>query len=510
MKAPQPLSWATGWRPASVAFSLSMLAIGLTFWETYRNIVAIWWRSETFAHGFLVLPIVGYLIWLKRLSLAPLAPRPAPVALLMLLGMVLVWLLGYAAEVAAAKQLAAVMFVPALVWTIYGTPVARRLLFPLAYLLFAVPVGDFLVPPLQDLTAAFAVRALQITGIPVYWEGLFFHIPSGSFEVEQACSGIRYLIASLALGTLYAYLNFTTPWRRWVFVGLSAVVPLIANGFRAYGIVMIAHLSDYKLAVGVDHLIYGWVFFGFVILLLFWLGSRFQETPAEDSNEGMLAAVQGRPVSGRVFAQWAIVATGLALSAPAFTAWMDVQREAASAWLPALPAGQGGWEGPFVNESFPWPHYVGAVERRGEYHKNGRRVLVFLAYYPVQAQGAELINWQNRVYDPDHMRRLGDNDSVAHLPNGLQWAVHETRLGNAQESRVVWLWYEVGGVASIGHLQVKALEAWERLRGSNRGSSAWILSTDYEISPAEGREVLEDFLVDMLPVLRASLRQSQS
>ncbi len=508
MKESRSLSWSPDWRPASTVFCLSLLVIGLVFWETYRDIVAIWWRSETFAHGFLILPIVGYLIWLKRAALAPLAPRPAPVALLMLLGMVFIWVLGYAAEVAAAKQLAAVMIVPALTWTIFGTQVARKILFPLAYLFFAVPIGDFLVPPLQDLTAAFSVRALQLTGIPVYWEGLFFHIPSGSFEVAQACSGIRYLIASLALGTLYAYLNFTTPWRRWVFVGFSVVIPLIANGVRAYGIVMIAHLSDYKLAVGVDHLVYGWLFFGVVILLLFWIGSRFQETPREDTEiTSSLAAVKGQAVSGRVFVLWAVIATGLAISAPGFAAWMDAQREAASAWEPVLPVGRSGWQGPSSNDELHWPRYVGAVERRGEYHKQGRRVQVYLAYYPVQVQDAELINWQNRVYDPKSMRRLGDGDGVAYLPDGRQWAVHETWIGNARGNRLVWLWYEVDGTTSIHQLQVKAYEAWGRLQGSNRGSAAWILSTDYEITPAEGREVLEDFLADMLPVLRASLKQ---
>jgi len=506
MKESRSLSWSPGWRPATIVFCLSLFVIGLAFWETYRDIVAIWWRSETFAHGFLILPIVGYLIWLKRAALARLTPQPAPVALLMLLSTVIVWVLGYAAEVAAAKQLAAVMIVPALTWTVFGTRVARCIIFPLAYLFFAVPIGDFLVPPLQDLTAAFAVRALQMTGIPVYWEGLFFHIPSGSFEVEQACSGIRYLIASLALGTLYAYLNFTTPWRRWVFVGLSAVIPLIANGVRAYGIVMIAHLSDYKLAVGVDHLIYGWLFFGVVILLLFWVGSRFQETPQEDTGAtSPPVAGKGQAVSGRVFVLWAALATGLTISAPGFAAWMDAQREMAPVWKPVLPVGRSGWQGPSNNDELHWPRYVGAVERRGEYHKEGRRVQVYLAYYPVQTQDAELINWQNRVYDPNHMRRLGDGDGVAYLPDGRHWAVHETWLGNAQENRLVWLWYEVDGAVSINHLQVKAYEAWGRLQGSNRGSAAWVLSTDYEITPAEGREAMESFLADMLPVLRASL-----
>lgn len=139
--------------------------------------------------------------------------------------------------------------------------------FPLGFLLFAVPVGEALIPPLQQVTAWFTVEGLRLTGIPVWWEGLYLSIPAGHFEVAEACSGLRYLMASVALGVLYAYLTYRSPWRRLAFVVLSMVMPIVANGIRAYGIVMIAHLEEMKYATGVDHLIYGWLFFGLVVLL---------------------------------------------------------------------------------------------------------------------------------------------------------------------------------------------------------------------------------------------------
>ena len=70
------------------------------------------------------------------------------------------------------------------------------------------------------------------------------------------------IIASLTVGTLFAYLSYRSLNRRLIFVGVAFAVPVIANWMRAYMIVMIGHLSGNKLAVGVDHLIYGWVFFG--------------------------------------------------------------------------------------------------------------------------------------------------------------------------------------------------------------------------------------------------------
>ena len=184
------------------------------------------------------------------------------------------------AGVLVVEQFALIAMIPTLVWTLLGLEVAWSIAFPLAFLFFAVPVGEALIPPMMEFTADFTVMALQLTGIPVYREGLFFTIPSGEWSVVEGCSGLRYLIASFTLGTLYGYLTYRSTARRIVFAALAVVVPIIANGLRAYMIVMIAHLSDMRLALGVDHYIYGWVFFGLVMLLLFWIGSFWREDEA--------------------------------------------------------------------------------------------------------------------------------------------------------------------------------------------------------------------------------------
>src|SRR6185295_12652216 len=168
------------------------------------------------------------------------------------------------------------------VLTVLGVSLTKMLAFPLFFLLFAVPFGEFLEPPLMEHTADFTVAALRFTGIPVYREGLYFTIPSGNWSVVEACSGLRYLIASLCVGVLYAYLTYRTPLRRAVFIGASVVLPIVGNWLRAYMIVMIGHLSGMKYAVGVDHLIYGWLFFGVLMLSLFWIGSFWREDLAPE------------------------------------------------------------------------------------------------------------------------------------------------------------------------------------------------------------------------------------
>ena len=101
------------------------------------------------------------------------------------------------------------------------------------------------------------------------------------FEVAVACSGIRYLIASLAVGTLYAYLTYQKGYKQIAFIIFAGIIPILANGIRAYLIVIIAHYSDMEYATGADHLIYGWVFFGLVIMFMFWIGGKFADPEPE-------------------------------------------------------------------------------------------------------------------------------------------------------------------------------------------------------------------------------------
>ena len=164
-----------------------------------------------------------------------------------------------------------------------GTRLAGLLAFPLGFLLFAVPVGEGLIYPMMNFTADFTVAMLRATGIPVFRDGTFFSIPTGDWSVVEACSGVRYLIASVTLGALYAYLTYTKLWKRLLFCLFAIAVPVLANGLRAYMIVMIGHLSGMNYAVGVDHLLYGWVFFGMVITVMFFVGS-FWRDPIVDTE----------------------------------------------------------------------------------------------------------------------------------------------------------------------------------------------------------------------------------
>ena len=330
-----PDAAATGWRTALPALVLAIVAILAIYWQTAESIEAIWSRSETFAHGYLIVPISLWLIWTQRKELARLTPSPDYLGLLLLAGLGFAWLAAAAGQVQVVQQYAMVAMIPTVVIVIAGRRVARALAFPLGFLLLGVPVGEALIPPLMDWTADFTVTALRLSGIPVYREGTFFTIPSGQWSVVEGCSGLRYLIASITVGALFAYLSYQKLWKRLLFVALSVIVPIIANGMRAYMIVMIAHLSDMKLALGIDHLIYGWLFFGLVMLLLFWSGSFWRDPePGSSAQSATLSPGPVRAPRGAI-AGAAVAVVVLAGAWPLYAAHLD--RSAESVAAPRLP-----------------------------------------------------------------------------------------------------------------------------------------------------------------------------
>ncbi|MCB2100932.1 MAG: exosortase A [Rhodobacterales bacterium] len=468
------------WRPLIGLLLLLLAAITGLYWDTARSMIEIWYRSKTFNHGFIIAPITLYLIWDRRHLILTQSPKPAPLGLLLLAGCAFGWLLGEVTGVVAVKQLAYVMILQATVFTVLGWNVTRRMAFPLLFLFFAVPVGDFLVPPMQDITADITVKGLQLSGIPVYLDGVFLSIPSGNFEVAEACSGVRYLIAMFALGCLVANQFYRAWWRRLLFLGLSIVVPIFANGIRAYGIVILAHLSDYKLAVGIDHIIYGWFFFALVMLMLLGLGMTFRQKDMmslESETAYRRTAARDVPVTPfhHMIMASAVSVTVLA-AAPAYASFVAAWHADQVAGVVPEPLVAAPW----ARDRGPsdWtPEYPGTDASLFRRYRNGDRVVdLYIAYYAVQREGAEVVSWINHPAQPAEWQRAAiTTDQVA--VDGQAMDVQCHRILGRRGARLALQWYWVDGrFTSSAHL-AKLLQAKAVLFGGNAAAAVVVLST---------------------------------
>lgn len=494
-----------GWRPALPAIAAAVLAILAIYSDTARSIVAIWRSSDTFAHGFLIVPITAFLVWTRRRELAALAPRPDVLGFLLLGACGFAWLAAEAAQVQVLAQYALVAMLPATVLALAGRRVAWTLAFPLGFLLLAVPFGEAFLPRLMEWTADFTVAALRASAIPVYREGTLFAIPSGHWSVAEACSGLRYLIASVTVGAFYAYLTYRTWWKRALFLALSSAVPIVANFVRAYVIVMIGHLSSMKLAVGVDHFIYGWLFFGLVIGLLFWLGSLWREPAAAAPPRG--ASLRAAPVRPGRFAAAALGAALLAAAWPLCARYLDRVDDDVPVRLTA-PTAASGWSLEPQPDMHWRPDYHGAAASTlAVYHKGDRSVAVYLAYYRNQRQGAELVGSQNLVSGRSGSRwtKTGESPRSEELANSPV-ELRQTRLRSADGWLLVWDWYRIAGYDLSNPYVAKALVARDKLLLRSDDSSAIVLAAPYETRPETAVETLRLFTREMLPAIDHALR----
>lgn len=471
----------------AVLAAVSVWVIGW-YWPTAFDIAGIWWRSDTFAHGLVVFPVFAGLIWRARPRLAPLTPQPVGWLALPALLAGFGWLLGELVSVAAASQ----FFLMALLVTAYvaalGWPIARVLAFPLAFLFFGVPIGDFLLPTLMKFTAEFTVGALRLSGVPVFQEGLQFVVPNGRWSVVEACSGIRYLIASLMVGALYAYLNYRSLRRRLLFMLVALLVPIVANWLRAYMIVMLGYHSGNRLAVGFDHLIYGWLFFGVVILMMFWIGGRWYEPPLPAAATSVQAA---RPVPALAWAR--LLPLAAVIAAFPLAARMLDRPVADFAMTVALPAPAAGWQAGEAPETRYRPHYQGERGAAEAMYTgaDGRPVFVQVKLFAAQGHGREMVMWGNGLVTPEsHAATVvsATARTVAGSP------VQEVALATLSGRQRAWNWYRLPGRSLLGDIETKLRLAAERLVGRPDASAVVTLVTEEDEDPAPARATLEAFI----------------
>ncbi|MGB8433875.1 MAG: exosortase A [Burkholderiales bacterium] len=493
---------------ASIAPGLVVLGLIAVYWPTAESVEAIWRRSETFAHGYVVIPIVLWLIWRKRDVLSTMSPKPFWPGLVAVAVFGFGWLLGRMAGVIGLEQFALLFMILAAIVTVIGLPIARTIAFPLAYLVFAVPFGEFLVPWLMDHTADFTIAAVRASGVPVFREGNHFSIPTGRWSVVEACSGIRYLLASVTVGTLYAYLSYRTLRKRVLFIAVSIVVPIIANWLRAYMIVMLGHLSGNKIAVGVDHIIYGWIFFGVVITIMFWIGSFWREDEAQTATAGPRPAEYSRsslrngPVA---FALAAALVLG-AIWRPLGTE-LEQHAQSAAAEIPAV-LGAAGWQA--ADESRPaWvPHYVGSHRsRRQWFMKDGHIVGLYVAMYSQQTQGNELIGSQNQLVTAKDKFWVKTSEGRRPMAwNGATIDVRTTEITGESTRLAVRSWYWVNGQFTSNDTAAKAMLAAAKLFLEPDHSAVIVIYTQKFGPAAQADAVLDAFSREMAPAVMAALR----
>lgn len=493
------------WRSALILLGITILALVLLHPQTVRSMARVWTDNESFSHCWFVLPLAAYMVWTRRDVLRTVAPRPSVWGVLLALVSGALWFLSHLAQLGTGEQVSLVGMILGSAWALLGTDVCRRIAYPLAFLALMVPFGEGLFPILITVAGRLAVAVLDGTGMPVTFDGRFLRVPGGEWAITEACSGLRYLLAILTVGAVFAYVNFRRPVKRALFLAFCVASAILMNGVRVWILVMIGALTDMKSPLVHEHEWLGWVLFAIMLVVIFQIGRRAADPdPAADSAEPDGAAA--RPAAPAT-AFWAAALAVIVLGGTWTAVARAFNRPIAGEVRYAGPAADASWQELAVP---PWdwkPFYVGAAaEFSRSFERDGEIVGLYVAYYRDQKPGAELVQSANGFLDPE-IKGWKRSALVQRMVPAADGPVPTAQIdldGPGTHLRV-WRTYWIGGRFVGAESEVKLEQLRSKLLGKGDDGAVVILYTGRGELGEEAANRLSRFLADRLGPLERSL-----
>jgi exosortase B len=260
------------------AWPWSALLIGsflVAYTPMFLGLIRGPWRTEQEGHGPLIIAASLWLVWQSSERLRAIALSPAPLAgwTALLIGLLLMFL-ARTQGVLGAEVLSAIVVIAGCVLLLAGGPTLRALAFPVGFLLFAVPLPDWMIDaatvPLKVLISDLVTRILYAAGYPIAQNGVMIVIGSYELLVKDACSGMNSIFALSAIGVFYAYaLRRHSTIRSLILMAAIVPIAIAANFIRVLALVLIAYYGGIDRLAGPLHVLTGSGLFVVAAILLF-------------------------------------------------------------------------------------------------------------------------------------------------------------------------------------------------------------------------------------------------
>jgi exosortase len=496
-----------GTPPAGTLVTLGVLLAAFTvgMWPSLVSLNDRWILfDEAYSHGYLVIAMVGYFLWLQVDRLRRIEPRPAPAWAIVVAGLSVAWALSMVVDVELGGMVLLPLVLLGMVLVTRGWETTRVVAFPILLMYVAIPVWeDFFGEPLRKTTAIVSGEFLKsFATFPVLVEGYSISVPGGTFFVADACSGLAFFLTGITIGLAYGYLNIEGVARRSAFLLICVALSIVSNWVRVTSLVYIGHYTDMQSSLVTEgHLLYGWCIFAAVMVLMLAIGYRMSAPLPADAEP-----VEPAPPLP-AFAPVAVAVAVLAvLLAPALT-WGYRQASPDAVPAPAMPlqfaatsADQLPWRGYFRGT----PEFVAGTLR------DDPALGLLFVHYDRQVQGDEVVNDLNKL-DNERAWTLQGNRTltsadVATLPHAL---TESELVGRGGSRLLVWHWKSLGGHPSMGRLSGKLAQLQAMLLDGRPDGTFTALMLRCEAECDSARVRMRELAPGVLPGIASALSTSR-
>jgi exosortase len=229
-----------------------------------RHLIRQCYNDADMGHAFFVPLISGFIVWQKRQELTALKTQPNWRGLVLVVWGGIQLIIATLGTELFTSRIALIITIVGVVWTLCGTPILKKLAFPLFLLVFMIPIPaviyNTITFKLQLLASHLAEDALTLLSVPVAREGNVLELPNQKLQVVEACSGIRSLLSLTFLSLVYGYFFEKKNWVRWLLFLSTIPIAIVANGSRVTITGLMTQIKA-ELAEGFFHEAQGWVIF---------------------------------------------------------------------------------------------------------------------------------------------------------------------------------------------------------------------------------------------------------
>ena len=254
---------------SGIAFILFIVA----YWPAWKILISIWATSDEYSHAFLTLPIIIHIIWIKRSSLKSENSRlQTLLGVVLLLFAVGLYCFALLTQVNTVIFLSMFLTIIAIIIYLFGFTVVSKLYVPLLLFLILFPIPDQLyikiTYPLQLKVSQASEFLVRLLNISILREGNVMSIPAKSFEVVEACSGLRSMITLLTLSVIMSYYLLQKNISKIVLILTSVPTAILVNIIRVTSMITLYHFFKLDLTEGLLHNALGVIVFILALAIL--------------------------------------------------------------------------------------------------------------------------------------------------------------------------------------------------------------------------------------------------